>query len=279
MNTTEIIIISVTLSCAILLAVVLGILLWLNTRYKKIVQEKSTKVNAIKELNEQFNFYCIEPKGCFIYRCKSKREFDKCNFYEKLCEKILEREVYFKTLIEKIEKNRNASKEYLKKYNAIQSTVTREEAKMWKVPYARFIKKEEAICEEIKMKAGTEYVLEFLLFYTSPKGLNTYRSQKSFCFDQWKSYYEQALQARKNKTEYQLQVQKERALMTDDLRYNVLRRDRFRCQICGTTAKDGAELEIDHIIPVSKGGKTVMDNLQTLCKRCNRGKSNKYDPD
>ena len=34
-------------------------------------------------------------------------------------------------------------------------------------------------------------------------------------------------------------------------------------------------LEVDHIVPVSKGGKTEADNLQTLCWRCNRSKSNK----
>lgn len=67
----------------------------------------------------------------------------------------------------------------------------------------------------------------------------------------------------------------QRSLMSDRLRYNVLRRDNFRCCICGATAKDGAKLEVDHIIPVSKGGMTVMENLQTLCKECNRGKSDK----
>lgn len=38
---------------------------------------------------------------------------------------------------------------------------------------------------------------------------------------------------------------------------------------------EGVTLEVDHIIPVSKGGKTVMTNLQALCWDCNRGKSNK----
>ena len=50
-------------------------------------------------------------------------------------------------------------------------------------------------------------------------------------------------------------------------------------QICGVTSKDGAKLHVDHIIPVSKGGKTVMSNLQTLCEQCNIGKSNKTDDD
>ena len=63
--------------------------------------------------------------------------------------------------------------------------------------------------------------------------------------------------------------------MTDSLRYDVLKRDGFKCQICGASAQDGATLHVDHIIPVSKGGKTEMSNLQTLCDRCNLGKSNK----
>ena len=64
--------------------------------------------------------------------------------------------------------------------------------------------------------------------------------------------------------------------MTDSLRYDILWRDGYKCQICGITAKDGAKLHVDHIIPIAKGGKTVPDNLQTLCERCNLGKSDKY---
>lgn len=67
-------------------------------------------------------------------------------------------------------------------------------------------------------------------------------------------------------------IKEERAKMSDNLRYNVLSRDNFRCVICGKSRKDGIVLEVDHIIPVSKGGRTELDNLQTLCERCNRGK-------
>jgi len=42
-----------------------------------------------------------------------------------------------------------------------------------------------------------------------------------------------------------------------------------------TQAKDpGVELHVDHIFPWSKGGETVFENLQTLCSKCNGGKSN-----
>lgn len=65
----------------------------------------------------------------------------------------------------------------------------------------------------------------------------------------------------------------ERSKMTLKLRYKILKRDHFKCVLCGATACD-TELHIDHIIPVSKGGKTEDYNLRTLCVNCNLGKSN-----
>ena len=57
------------------------------------------------------------------------------------------------------------------------------------------------------------------------------------------------------------------------LRYRILRRDKYRCQLCGSMASDGAQLEVDHRVPVAKGGKTTPENLWTLCHPCNNGKS------
>ena len=55
------------------------------------------------------------------------------------------------------------------------------------------------------------------------------------------------------------------------LRHEVFRRDGYRCRECGATNKE-TTLEIDHIVPVSKGGRNNLSNLQTLCKACNRAK-------
>lgn len=58
-------------------------------------------------------------------------------------------------------------------------------------------------------------------------------------------------------------------------RFIVMRRDGFQCKICGASpAKDSnVILHIDHIIPCAKGGDANLDNLQTLCSKCNLGKS------
>lgn len=61
------------------------------------------------------------------------------------------------------------------------------------------------------------------------------------------------------------------------LRFKVLRRDQFRCKLCGRSPATelGCELHVDHIVPFSKGGKTTFENLQALCSHCNVGKSNR----
>ena len=59
------------------------------------------------------------------------------------------------------------------------------------------------------------------------------------------------------------------------LRFKVMARDHFKCCKCGKSpATDpSVVLHIDHIYPYSKGGETIMGNLQTLCSDCNLGKS------
>jgi hypothetical protein len=62
--------------------------------------------------------------------------------------------------------------------------------------------------------------------------------------------------------------------------WSVLARDNWTCCSCGRSSKEeGITLEVDHIIPRSKGGTDDIDNLQTLCKKCNIGKSNKDKTD
>ena len=57
-----------------------------------------------------------------------------------------------------------------------------------------------------------------------------------------------------------------------DIMLKVVRRDNYICQVCGHHVLDN-EIEIDHIIPHSKGGPTSVDNLRLLCRDCNRTKS------
>lgn len=66
----------------------------------------------------------------------------------------------------------------------------------------------------------------------------------------------------------------DRIAIGNSLRFRVFKRDLFVCQYCGATPPS-VVLEVDHIHPVSKGGKNGIDNLVTSCFSCNRGKGAK----
>lgn len=70
-------------------------------------------------------------------------------------------------------------------------------------------------------------------------------------------------------------VSYQRANLSPSIRFDIMKRDKFSCQLCGKTMQDGIRLEVDHKMPVSKGGGNHPSNLWTLCNVCNSGKSNK----
>jgi diadenosine tetraphosphate (Ap4A) HIT family hydrolase len=65
-------------------------------------------------------------------------------------------------------------------------------------------------------------------------------------------------------------------IISGSIRYKVLLRAKNRCESCGISNKEKA-LEVDHIIPRTKGGKDELNNFQALCYTCNSQKSNKDD--
>lgn len=61
---------------------------------------------------------------------------------------------------------------------------------------------------------------------------------------------------------------------TPEQKIEILKRDDYKCVICGRSAKEGYELHVDHILPKDKGGKATLENGQTLCSICNFRKKN-----
>lgn len=112
--------------------------------------------------------------------------------------------------------------------------------------------------------------------YTSPKGQNSYSRDVKWDFDGLRSGLVAVKQIQVTQSSATFLRQQERNRMTQSLRYTVLKRDQHRCSACGATPQaHGVSLHVDHIVPVSKGGKTEIANLQTLCAACNLGKSNR----
>ncbi len=63
----------------------------------------------------------------------------------------------------------------------------------------------------------------------------------------------------------------ERGKVSNKMRFSIYQRDGYRCRKCGVSQRY-TQLEVDHIIPIAKGGKSTYNNLQTLCHKCNAKK-------
>lgn len=115
--------------------------------------------------------------------------------------------------------------------------------------------------------------VEYKFCYTSGGGM----AQRSFTVPMTEETIVELIRLLESKLTASAFAKEQRALMTRKLREAIKSRDNFTCCTCGnsTHAEPNLLLEIDHIIPVSKGGSTAEANLQTLCWKCNRAKSNK----
>ena len=75
------------------------------------------------------------------------------------------------------------------------------------------------------------------------------------------------------RTQYDAPTRKRiKSVLIGKTRFRVLARDKFTCQYCGATPKDGVRLHVDHVIPKSQGGSDLLTNLLTACVACNEGK-------
>lgn len=100
-------------------------------------------------------------------------------------------------------------------------------------------------------------------------------SSRTFTYEQLKKRYEQLAEINFACSLAEYHSKNQRKLMTAELKEQIAMRDNFTCQKCGKYMPDYVGLHIDHIIPVSKGGKSIPSNLQVLCSVCNGSKGNK----
>lgn len=98
--------------------------------------------------------------------------------------------------------------------------------------------------------------------------------EQYYSYDELVNYYKRLKSIDFEATTKDYHAKNQRQLMTPKLRKLIKKRDEYTCQICGKYMRDSVGLHIDHIQPISKGGKTVTSNLQVLCSKCNGKKSN-----
>ncbi len=243
------------------------------------VKSHSQCLYAIKNLNRNYNFKEFDVHPRYKRTCNSKTQLDNFDIYNHMLLTIEHSSNYFIGLVKATKYNRQKYSQYEQQFNLTINKIV-SGCDYYKLTANSIIEAdefksiEEVEYKKLKKDAIRDFTIELIVCYRSPRGRNSYkRTYKFNCHDieRYLNDYNQ-MQQNKQSAVYQ------RQLMTPKMRYKILKRDGFKCVICGRSRKDGAKLHVDHIKPVSKGGKTEESNLRTLCDMCNLGKSDAYDP-
>ena len=239
------------------------------------VKSISNAYNDILEINKKYNFEKIPSNKINIF----KEEFYPRNYYKANAIKIVRYNIEnninnIRDIIKKAIKNKVLYEKYVDECTKINRNIEDELIDTIGINKEKFRKSEDKLLEKNTISEEIYNIfVDVIISYSSPRGRRNYSRNQIVSFEELEMLYNEWLNGKK----YEITTEIERSKMTDNLRYNVLKRDNFTCVLCGVSSKDGAKLHVDHIIPIAKGGKTVMSNLQTLCDRCNIGKSDITD--
>lgn len=253
-----------------------------NRKYVDFVNEHSLAIRAIKELNSKYKFSSIYPliyKNCY----DSTRNFENVS-----CKDYLIYQFHLNTLsVRRIIKSRNnnISKEidYKSKVDLAKDKLGNFDVSIEDLDEEKLRNIESIVFNDLIEKVNTDFYAEVHLYLTRGR-MHRVVDEKKESFD-----LNEIIDVLKSidsskvidgRRFYSGEVwdsikRVERAKVSKELRQEIFERDGYTCVNCGSTEKES--LEIDHIMPISKGGKTEPSNLQTLCRNCNIRKGNDID--
>lgn len=148
------------------------------------VRKTSPYFRKILELNNKTSFKTISGSFTRVSNTLStKRQFDNFNYIKKCDEYIADYLEQFIHIVDGIEYNKKAYKEYSEAFRALKHTDSVELAKQNKMSLASFVKRETKLATAEYIKPVMDYTVTVLASYTSPKGRNSYSWSNSFDYN------------------------------------------------------------------------------------------------
>lgn len=274
------IVIAIILSAALIgLSGIAAIILFCRRqrKYDRFILQNSLCLQELNAINKRYRFFPYK----FFDQCHT---YDNENFFNDISCKdyLIYRLQYIQrsvtAQIGKINTNRQLYENYLKEIASI-TRFGRFQTATGKLKEKILLKKEQAmIKKQTRSTPATRFALTVTLYCSKING-RIYRQKH----EQFSAAEVETLIARLNKKRgtyysdpgiWNAICRVERGRVSNKMRFSVYVRDGYRCRMCGISGRY-ARLEIDHIIPISKGGKSTYDNLQTLCHSCNVKKGNR----
>ena len=245
-----------------------------NRKVERRIIKKSQLYAGIVEVNDKYNINGFVP---FVdrYQVAYKSNLETGNLDDYLLMTMHTKYDSLKSYKLAFDQSRQNYENYEREYESLRQYINDSEAERLKLKVSDYVECANKMFEQLKNNNKPEFRVDIYLDYSSNKGFVNESKSKTYNEEQFSMILNEYLSLKNVNKLNEISARIERSKVSESLRYDVLKRDNFRCQICGATAQDGAKLQVDHIVPVSKGGKTEMSNLQTLCSRCNAGKSDK----
>lgn len=239
------------------------------------MSENSRYISEIIEISKLYGInFLLKEKYTRPFMVKSKYAVDNFNFKKKTLEDIESNQELYEGLFKDSANNSDCWEDFIEEISEMDRP--KPDAgllRTGKMSEKTFVNYEDDFLEKLlKDRPVQNPEIEYTVRYTTPKGRNSYWTSHSIYADDLPQFFGEIDKLK----EYRSTAQYQRQLITPKRRLEIIAKDHGRCCLCGRSVADGVQLEVDHFIPVSKGGKSTDDNLWTLCRDCNRGKSN-YD--
>ena len=244
------------------------------------VIEFSPKIQALEKLNEEIQFHRVDECIDIFKEYDNRWHYNKIEPVYLMLDDVRNNLETVAQYIKKIQENRQNKIIYDSRVEEIRHSEYTVDYESIGISESIFKYRENKLFEEMVAHQYTDCVIYVRMTYSSPKGKTYLNKYGKFNFDQLVTSFNRVSHSRLDYETYQGLAAVERGKVSNSLRYDILRRDKFRCVLCGASAdEDGVKLHVDHIIPIAKGGKSVPNNLRTLCEGCNMGKSDKLETD
>ncbi|MBQ7172382.1 MAG: topoisomerase DNA-binding C4 zinc finger domain-containing protein [Clostridia bacterium] len=242
-----------------------------------VVEASSEKIDQLKMLNERIGFLNIQPEF-YVYKVyDNKSNFNRIDPAYLMAAELRNNIGFFTMYFEQLQQNRNTLQQYEAKTQEILAGYSAVDYEKLKIKESEYKRREEKLLNKHRIIPVTNCAFHVVMNYSSPKGRVQLTKNGLYGPDDMFACLESVSRSHLDKSTYNGLAAVERGEVSDSLRYDILRRDNFTCVLCGASARQGARLHVDHIVPIAKGGKSVPSNLRTLCERCNIGKLDKIE--
>lgn len=246
-------------------------------RYYDFIHDNSKALEDINNINKSYSFKNIE-NILLYHEYDNEKMYNSVSCYDYLVYDLqfIKNRTKYLNIINDVNYNISLYSEYTDEVNSIKYGIYKED--ITKYNLNRLINIEKELVKKELLTPTIKFKLDVILSYRNMG--DRLIARKYYSFNDYDVCNAIDLIKDKNGNFYNNRkiwdsiCRVERAKVSNKMRFAIYKRDHYRCKMCGRIY-DPEYLEIDHIYPIAKGGKSNIDNLQTLCKKCNYIKGDK----